>query len=107
MRRSIRSWRRRSRRTAPARPQRKQPAAPDGATRMLSPEESQAASREAMAKLQGARAMPDSAEDRLSELESLWYEVVEAVCAGRTQGLVCPECRLEGLVVEERQGHTT
>jgi hypothetical protein len=52
--------------------------------------------------------MRDSAEDRLSELESLWYEVVEAVSAGRTQGLVCPECRFtEGLVVEEREGHTT
>jgi hypothetical protein len=52
--------------------------------------------------------MPDSAEDRLSELESLWYEVVEAVNAGRTQGLVCPECQSsEGLVVEEREGRTT
>ena len=52
--------------------------------------------------------MPDSAEDRLSELESLWYEVVEAVNAGRTQGLVCPECRYaEGLVVEERERHIT
>ena len=52
--------------------------------------------------------MPDSAEDRLSELESLWYEVVEAVNAGRTQGLVCPECQFsEGLVVEERGGRTT
>ena len=51
--------------------------------------------------------MPDSPEDRLSELESLWYEVVEAVTAGRTQGLVCPECRFaEGLVVEERWGRT-
>jgi hypothetical protein len=52
--------------------------------------------------------MPDSAEDRLSELESLWYEVVEAVNAGRTQGLVCPECQFsEGLVVEEHAGRTT
>jgi hypothetical protein len=41
--------------TAPARPQRKQAAAEDGATRMLSPEESQAAAREAMAKLQKAQ----------------------------------------------------
>ena len=52
--------------------------------------------------------MTDSAEDRLSELESLWYEVVEAVTAGRTQGLVCPECRFsEGLVVEDQRGRTT
>jgi hypothetical protein len=52
--------------------------------------------------------MPDSAEDRLSELESLWYDIVEAVNAGRTQGLVCPECQFsEGLVVEERNGRTT
>jgi phage FluMu protein Com len=52
--------------------------------------------------------MPDSAEDRLSELESLWYEVVEAVNAGRTQGLVCPECQFtEGLLVEARLGRTT
>jgi hypothetical protein len=52
--------------------------------------------------------MPDSAEDRLSELESLWYDVVEAVNAGRIQGLVCPECQFsEGLVVEEREGRTT
>jgi hypothetical protein len=52
--------------------------------------------------------MPDSAEDRLSELESLWYEVVEAVNAGRTQGLVCPECQYaDGLVVETREGRTT
>jgi DNA-directed RNA polymerase subunit RPC12/RpoP len=52
--------------------------------------------------------MPESREDRLSELESLWYEVVEAVTAGRTQGLVCPECQFaEGLEVEEHAGRTT
>jgi len=52
--------------------------------------------------------MTDNAEDRLSELESLWYEVVEAVTAGRTQGLACPECHSsEGLVVEEQGGRTT
>ena len=51
--------------------------------------------------------MADNVEDRLSELESLWYEVVEAVTAGRTQGLVCPECHFaEGLVVEEQGGRT-
>jgi hypothetical protein len=41
--------------TAPARPQRKQAAAENGATRMLTAEESQAAAREAMAKLQKAQ----------------------------------------------------
>lgn len=52
--------------------------------------------------------MPESPEDHLSELESLWYEVVEAIAAGRTQGLVCPECHSsEGLVVEEQGGRTT
>ena len=52
--------------------------------------------------------MVEGTEDRLSELESLWYEVVEAVAAGRTQGLVCPECHsTEGLVVEEQGGRTT
>ncbi|MFL5310145.1 MAG: hypothetical protein ACJ79H_06765 [Myxococcales bacterium] len=52
--------------------------------------------------------MSESPEDRLSEMESLWYEVVEAVTAGRTQGLVCPECAFsEGLVVEEQRGRTT
>ena len=47
----------------------------------------------------------EGTEDRLSELESLWYEVIEAVAAGRTQGLVCPECHSEGLEVLEEQGH--
>ena len=52
--------------------------------------------------------MPESPEDRLGELESLWYEVVEAIAAGRTQGLLCPECQFsEGLVVEEAAGRTT
>jgi hypothetical protein len=46
----------------------------------------------------------ESAEDRLSALESLWYEIVEAVVQGRTQGLVCPECQREGLEVSEEQG---
>jgi hypothetical protein len=36
--------------------------------------------------------MSDTAEDRLAELESVWFEIIEAVSAGRTQGLVCPEC---------------
>jgi hypothetical protein len=52
--------------------------------------------------------MPESTEDRLGELESLWYEVVDAVAAGRTQGLVCPECQFsEGLVVAEHAGRTS
>jgi len=52
--------------------------------------------------------MPERPEDRLSEFESLWYEVVEAVTAGRTQGLVCPECGFsEGLVVQEHGGRTS
>jgi transcription elongation factor Elf1 len=49
----------------------------------------------------------ETAEDRLSALESLWYEIVEAVAQGRTQGLVCPECHREGLEVSEEQGRTT
>ena len=48
-----------------------------------------------------------SAEDRLAALESVWYEVIEAVNAGRTQGLICPECQHpDGLTVEEAQGRT-
>jgi transcription elongation factor Elf1 len=47
-------------------------------------------------------------EERLAELESLWYEVVEAVNAGRTNGLVCPECsHPEGLQVEEQAGRVS
>lgn len=49
--------------------------------------------------------MDDHAEDRLASLESVWYEVIEAVNAGRTAGLQCPECNApEGLHVEEAQG---
>ncbi len=51
--------------------------------------------------------MEENTEDRLAALESVWYEVIEAVNAGRTQGLVCPECQYaDGLQVEERQGRT-
>jgi hypothetical protein len=47
-------------------------------------------------------------EERLAELESLWYEIVEAVNAGRTNGLVCPECsHPDGLTVEEQNGRAT
>ena len=49
--------------------------------------------------------MNENAEDRLAELESVWYEVIEAVNAGRTQGLVCPECQHpDGLQVTEQGG---
>jgi hypothetical protein len=51
--------------------------------------------------------MDEHAEDRLAALESVWYEIIEAVSAGRTAGLVCPECQSpDGLVVEEQQGRT-
>ncbi len=47
----------------------------------------------------------ENAEDRLAALESVWYEIIEAVIEGRTAGLVCPECHApEGLTVEEAQG---
>ncbi len=49
--------------------------------------------------------MDEHAEDRLASLESVWYEIIEAVNAGRTQGLICPECNSpDGLQVEEAQG---
>ncbi len=49
--------------------------------------------------------MNDNAEDKLAALESVWYDVIEAVNAGRTNGLICPECQHpDGLQVEERQG---
>lgn len=51
--------------------------------------------------------MDENAEDRLAELESVWYEIIEAVNAGRTAGLICPECNHpDGLQVEEQQGRT-
>ena len=52
--------------------------------------------------------MDEHAEDRLAALESVWYEIVEAVNAGRTAGLICPECNHpDGLRVDtdtEREG---
>ncbi len=49
--------------------------------------------------------MGDNVEDRLAALESVWYDVIEAVNAGRTAGLICPECHdPDGLQVEERAG---
>jgi hypothetical protein len=51
--------------------------------------------------------MDDQADNRMAELESVWYEVIEAVTAGRTSGLICPECNApEGLQIEEAQGRT-
>jgi hypothetical protein len=51
--------------------------------------------------------MDEHAEDRLAALESVWYEVIEAVNAGRTSGLTCPECNSAGgLQIEEQQGRT-
>lgn len=51
--------------------------------------------------------MDENAEDRLAALESVWYEIIEAVNAGRTNGLICPECQhQDGLQVEEAQGRT-
>lgn len=51
------------------------------------------------------RPVGESGDDRLAALESVWYEVVEAVSAGRTSGLVCPECQNpDGLQVEEQGG---
>ncbi len=45
------------------------------------------------------------AEDRLAELESVWYDVIASVTAGRTNGLVCPECNHpDGLAIEETGG---
>ena len=51
--------------------------------------------------------MDEHAEDRMAALESVWYEIIEAVNAGRTAGLVCPECHSpDGLQIEEQQGRT-
>src|SRR6266581_1253802 len=53
----------------------------------------------------GRSDMDEHAEDRLAALESVWYEIIEAVNAGRTAGLICPECNSpDGLTVEEGQG---
>jgi len=49
--------------------------------------------------------MADNVEDRLAALESVWYDVIESVNAGRTAGLLCPECNHpDGLRVEEQGG---
>lgn len=41
-------------------------------------------------------------EEALAALESVWYEVLDAVMSGRTSQLACPECHAEGMQVEER-----
>lgn len=49
--------------------------------------------------------MADNPEDRLAALESVWYEVIEAVNAGRTNGLICPECNHpDALQILEQHG---
>ena len=49
--------------------------------------------------------MVDNVEDRLAALESVWYDVIESVNAGRTAGLICPECsHPDGLQVQEQGG---
>ncbi len=44
----------------------------------------------------------DRDEEALAALESVWYEVIEAVTAGRGGQLPCPECQADGLRVEEQ-----
>ena len=52
--------------------------------------------------------MGDTVEDRVAALESVWYDVIEAVNAGRTAGLLCPECNHpDGLRVEEQGGRVS
>ena len=41
-------------------------------------------------------------EEALAALESVWYEVLDAVMSGRTSQLACPECHAAGMQVEER-----
>ncbi len=43
----------------------------------------------------------------IASLESVWYDVIDSVNAGRTQGLQCPECHADGLIVEEHAGRAT
>lgn len=44
-------------------------------------------------------------EEAQAALESVWFDVLEAVTTGRTQNLACPECHSEGMMVEELGGH--
>lgn len=46
-------------------------------------------------------------EEALAALESVWYEVLDAVLAGRASQLTCPECHADGLQVEQRGDRTT
>ena len=46
-------------------------------------------------------------EEALAALESVWYEVLDAVMSGRTSQLTCPECQSEGMQVEQRGDRVT
>lgn len=41
-------------------------------------------------------------EEAVAALESVWYEVFDAVMTGRTSELNCPECHASGMMVEQR-----
>ena len=53
------------------------------------------------------RSRVDRDEDALAALESVWYEVIDAVMTGRTSQLPCPECHTDGLVVEQQGDRIT
>ena len=46
-------------------------------------------------------------DDAQAALESVWYEVIEAVMSGRANQLTCPECNAGGLQVETVGGRAT
>jgi len=46
-------------------------------------------------------------EEALAALESVWYEILDAVQAGRTAQLACPECHADGLRVETQGDRIT
>ena len=46
-------------------------------------------------------------EESLAAIESAWYEIIDAVMAGRATQLVCPECQKEGLQVTEQGNRIT
>ncbi len=46
-------------------------------------------------------------EDQLAALESVWYEVIDAVMSGRGAQVPCPECQADGLRVEEQGDRIT
>lgn len=51
--------------------------------------------------------MNNTDEETLAALESTWYEVIEAVMAGRTSQLPCPQCHADGLRVEQQGDRIT